>query len=340
MYRSQGIGMPRCNRCNYDLSAVAPAKPAVNARGRCSECGLEFDWEDMLHPVRLDIRGFFEHAPKGNVLMSACRTLTWCLWPPVFWSRVRIESRVIPRRWWWLLGALLIIKLPLLYSGARGGMMSMTIHQIHPVHSWIVPMYVVETATHGAVEFNLTWGYTSCNSAESFVPRLDGVSWQGSDHSASVALLVGVPPLMLLCMTSVRRRARLRAVHVWRAAVYGASFWLLLILVHDTVNRLREYRQSRFVARGLSAGQSRLDTALETIAQLWTAGCSGPWFVPICLYYAWGAVWWWCAIRSFRLRAERQVLLAFGLVWGGIGVVLVGPGLVRWLLIHHLWEFI
>lgn len=93
---------PNCPRCAYELSgAVATWTDSCPLAGTCPECGLAFAWPDILDPARANLPGFIEHARDGvwTLFKSAWRTWAWAMLPWVFWRKVRLEHRIVPRRW-------------------------------------------------------------------------------------------------------------------------------------------------------------------------------------------------------------------------------------------------
>jgi hypothetical protein len=94
---------PQCPRCGYDQQGTLAswhADPAADnaacpLTGMCSECGLAFEWPDLLIPERTICPGLFDHAPGLN---SAAKTMLWILVPWMFWSRVRMHHQFHLRR--------------------------------------------------------------------------------------------------------------------------------------------------------------------------------------------------------------------------------------------------
>ncbi|MBC7773044.1 MAG: hypothetical protein H7210_11150, partial [Pyrinomonadaceae bacterium] len=98
-----------CPRCGYDQSGlIATWQSECPLIGTCSECGLAFDWTDVLHAhTKLEPR-FVEHAPIGRVgarvFAAAWRTLGWAIRPWMFWRTVKLHHPIRSLRWLvWLL---------------------------------------------------------------------------------------------------------------------------------------------------------------------------------------------------------------------------------------------
>ena len=89
----------RCPRCDYDLSGpVATWTEQCPMEGVCSECGLEFQWADLLNPGRQKLSWLYEHARRWWNLRAAWSTAIRALIPWSFWRRVQLHHRVEPRR--------------------------------------------------------------------------------------------------------------------------------------------------------------------------------------------------------------------------------------------------
>ena len=96
-----------CPRCGYDQSGtVATWSHSCPTRGTCSECGLEFEWANILNPFRGRLPGLLEHA-RGmrQTFRWTFTTFGWMLLPHRFWKRVEMHHTI--RLWPIALAALL-----------------------------------------------------------------------------------------------------------------------------------------------------------------------------------------------------------------------------------------
>lgn len=75
-----------CPRCGYNLRML----PAP----RCPECGLDFDWGELLSAARGQHEFFFEHNWQARPGPALFLTLWRSLWPASFWRRVPIAAPV------------------------------------------------------------------------------------------------------------------------------------------------------------------------------------------------------------------------------------------------------
>ena len=103
---------PRCPRCGYDLrGAIETWKHECPINGVCTECGLEFEWAELLSSK---IR-----KPQWCVEYGRCWTLPWRMvlnigyqfWPWGFWASLKMTHRIRRRR----IAAYLTLVLPLMY---------------------------------------------------------------------------------------------------------------------------------------------------------------------------------------------------------------------------------
>ncbi len=84
-----------CSRCGYNLRMLP--------QPRCPECGLEFDWRDVLDASAWRSEFLFEHHWRNRFFGSWLRT-TWAgLRPFRFWRNVSIHDRIHPGPLWFLL---------------------------------------------------------------------------------------------------------------------------------------------------------------------------------------------------------------------------------------------
>ncbi|NLE58225.1 MAG: hypothetical protein GX616_07690 [Planctomycetes bacterium] len=84
-----------CSRCGYNLRMLP--------QPRCPECGLEFDWRDVLDASAWRSEFLFEHHWRHRFFGSWLKT-TWAgLRPFRFWRNVSIHDRIHPDPLWFLL---------------------------------------------------------------------------------------------------------------------------------------------------------------------------------------------------------------------------------------------
>ncbi len=107
---------PQCPRCGYDLrGAVAAWRHACPMTGTCTECGLSFDWAEVLVPQKFEPRWCVEFTRPPQRFAWACLgTILRSALPWRFWSALNMSMPVRPVR---LAAYLAVLVLPVLLSG-------------------------------------------------------------------------------------------------------------------------------------------------------------------------------------------------------------------------------
>lgn len=103
-----------CVRCGYNLRGLT--------QPRCPECGLEFEWADLLDPTRRQHPYLFEHQAQHGPIASYMRTALGSLKPPRFWRTITIQQPCHGRRLW--LYALIFVGL---YGFIAGGVSALVL---------------------------------------------------------------------------------------------------------------------------------------------------------------------------------------------------------------------
>jgi hypothetical protein len=92
--------LPRCPRCGYNQRGVIVTwREHCPLHGKCSECGLDFNWAELLMPEKFEPRWCVEFAREtihlpAAAIHTACRSCR--AWR--FWSAIRMAYPVRPRR--------------------------------------------------------------------------------------------------------------------------------------------------------------------------------------------------------------------------------------------------
>jgi hypothetical protein len=107
-----GIQEPECPRCGYGLTGVVRSwTDACPLQGRCSECGLEFEWRDALNPQFSFPRWCVEGDGGRSVPLRAIRTMLMMFRPWRFWRELQMQHPVR----WWRISLVFVLIVPLLY---------------------------------------------------------------------------------------------------------------------------------------------------------------------------------------------------------------------------------
>ncbi len=93
------VNQPRCARCGYDfIGDVESWKESCPVAGVCSECGLGFEWADVLRADRQRLGWLYEHAEHWWDVRRAWGTVIRALFPWQFWKKVQPHHNVRVRR--------------------------------------------------------------------------------------------------------------------------------------------------------------------------------------------------------------------------------------------------
>jgi len=107
------VDKARCPRCGYDLRGlIASWTESCPIEGRCAECGLAFEWGELLDPRRSVPRWCVEYARGWGMWPAAFKTLcVLLLRPDRFWRQLTMVHA--PR--WWRMPLVLLVALAALY---------------------------------------------------------------------------------------------------------------------------------------------------------------------------------------------------------------------------------
>jgi len=95
-----------CPRCGYGLRGIVESwKDSCLLKGTCSECGLQFEWAELLSSKLRKPEWCVEYGRWGAVPWRALLTLVAAMWPPYFWRALKMTHR--PR--WGRLAAFFVL---------------------------------------------------------------------------------------------------------------------------------------------------------------------------------------------------------------------------------------
>jgi len=329
-----------CPRCGYDLRGVVAAwRDSCPVAGCCGECGLAFAWSQVLGPDATP-RWFVESRRRHR--FSGVRTLSRSLLPWRFWRRIQMTMPVQRSLWTYPLRlAALVLMIGTLATAARALITAPGLQNSDPVavavtvalasacpfltepvdqimERWVPGWSMGGPVTPGP---RLPWGWNRGGSA---VPsEIAGATWKSVRpiaHWTIVALACSVATFMVLPI--VRRRAKVRWVHIHRAAIYGLAMVPVMSILCWTLD---------------ASWLVRLDARTRLFYT--DEARSLPW--EIALIPALLALWWWSVSRWY-LRLERPLAVALSVTMVGfvacmaLHYLLTGRELIRW-LIHAPW---
>ena len=225
----------RCPRCGYDLRGEAGTwQTSWPVSGRCPECGLAFEWRDLLSAKKIRMAEWcVEYAGNPSRLaVNSAKTLIRSLWPFDFWQQLELAHEIRPRR---LVAyvALLTLSLYLILAGSHG------IIVWHEVTAWS------RTAVAPAVMWPLTltwkdylglsllpwrdvpltgWGATSVSLWQAY----------GQNIVVGLGLMLGVHSscgVAYVVLPVSRRVAKVRWIHIFRIVMYGMALIVLIAVL-------------------------------------------------------------------------------------------------------------
>lgn len=197
----------RCARCDYDLRSLATP--------HCPECGLTFNWHDVLSSSARKSDFLFEHHWSVKPFRSWFGSVWHALRPVKFWKQVSIHDRLAPGPLWFLLLTSVLWWHGLFYGSAW------VLGTIIQKASWYAigpyPGAVVQTvqsslfALAGSVGMNLT------NIAQG------AFGFDGLMVSGILILILLVTLVVICCLRQTLQRCKVRAVQILRVFAYAAA---------------------------------------------------------------------------------------------------------------------
>lgn len=310
---------PTCPRCAYDQSgAVATWTDSCPLQGTCSECGLTFDWCEVLRPDARRVRWLYEHS-RGLGLLALIRSLWMAIIPARFWSRVSLSHQISRHR------LLLMVILA-----------TLLMHTTTVINRFVCySLYIRATATgyRGGGPATLSWLETWAVVTGGSDPLTITVAMalpfatvdtdqdvlQGAvfglirlPSRALLALHVFVA-LMILALPDTRAIAKVRPVHLLRAAAYPTTLVIVLFYAGVIVEQWSEY-------------------VTNTSGRWWWEPPVWTDIIALPVGIGWAAWWWFCVCRAY-LKLPNPILIwfvAFGV--GFFATVVIGLSAVLFIV--------
>jgi hypothetical protein len=253
----------------------------------CSECGLEFRWLDVLESWRQRVPGFIEHERSSlrPLIMAVWRTLMLALLPWRFWSKVRLETPPVPGRavLWLLLGVLV----PIVAAIAWASTLVLIV-----LPEQLRGNVLLDAAMLGS---GWNWRHHLWRQVAAFV--IASLCW----------------PCVMMLLPHTRKRSKVRAGHVLRAALY-ANAWLLLVIALRALWYVTLCGLSFFMMLTSSSPGALTKGGLYPVHQFivelwWPLSSHTRWVVAA--FMIWMMTWWYFAIsRGFRIKEAKTVWVA------------------------------
>lgn len=310
---------PTCPRCAYDQSgAIATWTDSCPLQGTCPECGLCFDWCDVLRPEFRRIPWLYEHA-EGLAPRALVRSLACAAIPTRFWSHVRLAHRISPFRLLLMLG-LAVVSLHLATSLTR---FAATVLYFKQTPTWVTRTRSTNTDWAGAIttatdngdiglilkEYGLPFGRLFRLDVSEAISALTGrpSRWLFLFHILAATLILALP--------HTRAIAKVRPIHLLRAAAYPIVLTITLFYLGTILGTITNYLE--YVRGG----------------RLWfIIGWAELLTIPLGLFYA---LWWWRLVctRYLKLPSPHLVwVITMGVAL--FGTIVLPP--VNAAIIHKL----
>ncbi len=209
--------IPTCPRCGYDQSGeVARWRESCPLEGVCPECGLRFEWVEILEFERRHPRWHFEHATGWSRATATLRFFAWSMMPWTLWRRVRLSHEVVSQR---LAAFVVLAALMFLLSGSL-------LAFAHTV-AFGSPDYYTTRSSRG----HDVWSVI----VASISPSLSGLP-------LLFALCFGVfMPASFLLLSTTMKGIGVESKHLVRGAVYALGPIGLAISAASVLERFRVY---------------------------------------------------------------------------------------------------
>lgn len=287
---------PQCPRCGYDLGGLVSLWEEAGCcrlEGRCSECGLGFEWglifADSEHPWVCDVH----HLKKR--WRRLFKTIMMTFWPWRFWREVAMTDKVSMIR---------LLAIPLILFGILLGFQVLANEWWSHQSDWLEPnpLVWIEVAR---------WGFQMLGS-----PPTWSSAWNGDVTSIMNGVLLAIVLWCALMVMSFgllphsMRQARVAKRHLWRVAVYTyvplVPYFIIWIFLDLIMYGLAKY------------------TGSILFVEFWRwqmLGCS---VVPVIGWFIWQLTCWTIACDRY-LKLPHSFGIAFLLsVASGLLIAVVG----------------
>jgi hypothetical protein len=285
-----------CPRCDYDVTGEVDSwVDQCPLMGRCSECGLELNWSELLSPIHLTPRWSFEHA-RTRLGRAFFGTVSRVLLPWRLTRSLRMHHAFRPWRLALLAGCAVVMLYMSAVLNALPIVLSDLIYSLqHPTNSYF--------SVDDAMRF-LAWPYQ--NDVYNMY-RLTNVI----EFTVLLLLWAGVVTALFSVVPITIRKHRVSPRHFVRMGAYCAIGILALCVIEQLICSLSGANQLLYVGTGAwwRAGD-RLPAQI------------GEW-MQIASFF-WMVVFWWSVFRFYmRLPHALVMSILLNLIGMMIGVILV-----------------
>jgi hypothetical protein len=287
----------RCPRCGYDLRGTfALWRESCPLDGRCAECGLRFEWAEVIG-ARAPRPGWcVEYARQWwGMPWRSVRTFFVALWPWGFWNSLKMTHDV---QWGRIAAYLVLLVVPLYLfvcvahgvaawatwcEYSRIGCTNMPSPASVIAQSVILPY---SSSSPGAVTVPGRRGrFTVMFPSPSQQHRVD---WFDLEAATMLLPFLGVAvlcPAGFLALPVSRRRAKVRYAHIHRVTLYSMTFLLAPIAGLYTHSVLELAGDFSRVARWLVYAVSAATLGFPVLLVAWWSCATGRYLK---IRHAWG----------------------------------------------------
>jgi len=314
----------RCPRCGYDLTGALKQWPddACPLEGRCTECGLVFEWGDVLAPEQRESAWVLEtDRPRRSLPRRVLGTFVRSWRPRRFWSRLSMAQPARPRALAAYLLMMLIGPAAILYVGGQS-VVALLVHRI------VVAEVRAMDARYGAP---IGRG-----------PTVIGVSAAGAVWAAIVRPLDTTPPVWIPTARSPTPYPAPARLHAVLISELGGRRSIMTRMVLLEVRRVLVSPASLAWAAGLVLLPATMVLLPVTLRRhrvrpyhLWRILVLGSWifWVPLVVAFA-GAMVHACGLGG---DLARSIIRAAPLAGAGVLVTWWATALGRYLEIERPW---
>lgn len=304
-----------CPLCGYDQEGALAAfrdAAAWPMRGRCSECGLDWLWGDLLHPGK-QLPAWFVEDPRRATAPAAVWTWRRALRPRRFWREIRVTWPVRRGR----LVVFALIALLLAYAAAAGA------------GAWMAYQY------WGAGQMVAAGGLGIGTPGMEFVWRvvwpIDSGNVYGREAPFGPCAVLSLMwlvlmPLPFLVMRDTFMKVRVRRVHLLRIWAYSLAAWPLVVFICAAL-QIGALLIQRNLWWGPTGAPQRIWWDITLFVQ------RADWLV-VALTGAWLGWFWWQSIREYLRLPHARTVAVMMLITSFLGALAIaaylpGSGLMR-----------
>jgi hypothetical protein len=286
----------RCPRCGYDLrGTVALWRESCPMDGRCAECGLGFEWAEVIG-ARAPRPGWCVEYARGwwGVPWRSARTFVVAWWPWGFWKSLKMTHDA---RWPRIVAYVLLLAVPLyVFVSVSHGLAAWAVwkdYSAYGVGRLPSPVRVVaqsmlfpySNSPPGTMTMPGRPWLSSSFPPPARQPRADWNRLESWGALLPVVVVVLLCPAGFLALPVSRRRAKVRYAHIHRVTLYSMTFLLLPmcgLFTDSPLSMASRYSPIVWALRGAVLGAS---LGFPVVLVVWWSCATGRYLK---IAHAWG----------------------------------------------------